>query len=108
MSPAPLSRPLSHPRRRNHEAARRAGVSPTTAARALARLASGGLITATPMMLARGHAAEATVYQVRFGSPQWLELAPAIAWVRLPARREGPHAKRALAHNFARHAPHAL
>jgi hypothetical protein len=27
------------------------------------------------MMLARGHAIETTVYQVRFGSPQWLALA---------------------------------
>ena len=68
------------------EAARRAGVSPTAASRALVRLASDGLITATPVMLARGHAAEATVYQVRFGSPQWLELAPAIARVA-PARQ---------------------
>ena len=76
------------------EAARRAGVSPTAAARALARLTSKGLITQTPMMLARGHAVEATVYQTRFGSPQWLALAPVIARVRLPARREGPHAKR--------------
>jgi hypothetical protein len=80
------------------EAARRAGVSPTAAARVLARLASGGLITATPVMLARGHASEATVYRVRFGSPQWIELAPAIARVRLPARHEGPHAKRVPPH----------
>jgi MarR family len=70
------------------EAARRAGVSPTAASRALVRLASDGLITVTPMMLARGHAAEATVYEVRFGSPQWLELAPAIGRVRLPVRHE--------------------
>lgn len=69
------------------EAARRAGVSPTGAGLALARLASANLITATPMVLAQGHATETTVYQVRFESPQWLELAPAIAQVRLPARR---------------------
>ena len=49
-------------------------------------------------MLARGHAVEATVYQVRFGSPQWLGLAPAIARVRLPGRRERPHAKRVPPH----------
>jgi hypothetical protein len=76
------------------EAARRAGVSPTAASRALARLQSDGLITATPMMLARGHAAEATVFEVRFGSRQWLELAPAIARVRLPVNHEQRHAKR--------------
>jgi hypothetical protein len=93
------------------EAARRAGVSPTAAARALARLVSGGLITATPMMLARGHASEATVYQVRFSSPQWLGLAPAIAGVRLPARREPPPAKRVpphLLHLFWNTAPGQL
>jgi len=93
------------------EAARRAGVSPTAAGRALGRLASGGLITATPVMLARGHASEAQVYQVRFGSPQWLELATAVARVRLPARREGSHAKRVpphLLHLFWNTAPAQL
>jgi hypothetical protein len=50
------------------------------------------------MMIARRHAAEATVYRVRFGSPQWLELAPVIARVRLPARREGAHARRVPPH----------
>ena len=76
------------------EAARRAGVSPTAAARALTRLTSEGFITATPTMLARGHATEAIVYQVRFGSRRWLELAPAVAHVRLPARSARPRAKR--------------
>jgi DNA-binding Lrp family transcriptional regulator len=93
------------------EAARRAGVSPTAASRALMRLASEDLITATPMMLARGHAAEATVYQVRFGSPQWLELAPAIARVRLSANHEQRRAKRVppyLLHLFWNAAPAQL
>jgi DNA-binding transcriptional ArsR family regulator len=89
------------------EAARRAGVSPTAAARALARLTSEGLIAQTPMMLAQGHAVEATVYQVLFGSPRWL----ALARVRLPARREGPHARRVpphLQHLFWNAAPAQL
>jgi DNA-binding transcriptional ArsR family regulator len=93
------------------EAARRAGVSPTAAGRALARLTADGLITQTPMMIARGHATEATVYQVRFGSAQWLALAPVVARVRLPARREGPHAKRVppqLLHLFWNAAPAQL
>jgi hypothetical protein len=93
------------------EVARRAGVSPTAAGRALARLRSDGLITQTPMMIARGHATEATVYQVRFGSAQWLALAPVVARVRLPARREGPHAKRVppqLLHLFWNAAPAQL
>jgi DNA-binding Lrp family transcriptional regulator len=93
------------------EAGRRAGVSPTAAARALARLTSEGIITQTPMMLARGRATKATVYQVRFGSPRWLALAPVIARVRPPARREGPHARRVpphLLHLFWNAAPAQL
>ena len=93
------------------EAARRAGVSPTAAGRALARLTSDDLIDETPMMIAQGHAAEATVYRVRFGSPQWLALAPVIARVRLPARRERPQAKRVpphLLHLFWNAAPAQL
>jgi hypothetical protein len=80
------------------EAARRAGVSPTAAARALARLDSEGLITRTPMMIARGHAAEAMVYRVRFGSPQWLALAPVIARVHAPDHSGGAHARRVPPH----------
>ena len=76
------------------EAARRAGVSPTAAGRALARLVAKGLITQTPIMLARGHASEVTVYQVRFGSDEWLALAPVVAKVQLPDRANRPRAKR--------------
>ena len=49
-------------------------------------------------MLARGRAAEATVYQVRFGAPEWLVLAPVIARVRVPARSGGPKAARVPPH----------
>ncbi len=80
------------------EAGRRAGVSPTAAARALTRLASSGLIWRAPAILARGRAAEATVYRVRFGSPKWLALAPAVARVHLPARSGGAHATRVPPH----------
>jgi hypothetical protein len=93
------------------EAARRAGVSPTAAGRAIARLTARGLITQTPMMLARGHASEVTVYRVRFGSAEWLSLAPAVARVRLPARDDRPHAKRVpphLLHLFWNTAPAQL
>ena len=93
------------------EAARRAGVSPTAAARALARLTSEGLIAQTPMMLAQGHAVEATVYQVIFGSPRWLALAPKIARVRLPAGPVMPPATRVpprLRHLFWNAAPGQL
>ena len=80
------------------EAARRAGVSPTAAGRALARLVAQGLITQTPMMIARGHASEVTVYQVRFGSDEWLALAPAVAKVQLPDHADGSRAKRVPPH----------
>lgn len=93
------------------EAARRAEVSPTATARALTRLTSTGLVARTRMMIARGHAAETTVYQVRFGSPQWLALAPEIARVRMPARPEGAHSKRVpphLLHLFWNAAPAQL
>lgn len=80
------------------EAARRADVSPTAATRALARLTSRGLLTATRTMTAQGHAAEATLYRLRFGSQQWLELAPVIARVRLPARHGRTPARRVPPH----------
>jgi len=80
------------------EVARRAGVSPTAAGHALARLAARDLITRTPLMLARGHASEVTVYQVRFGSGEWLALAPDVAKIRLPERASRPRAKRVPPH----------
>ncbi|MGH3245587.1 MAG: MarR family transcriptional regulator [Trebonia sp.] len=80
------------------EAARRAGTSPTATARALASLTSLGLMMQTREMLARGHATEAKVYRVPFASPRWLALAPAIAQVQLPARREWAHATRVPPH----------
>lgn len=50
------------------------------------------------MTLASGHASEVTVYRVRFGADEWLELAPTVAKVQLradrdrePARRVPPH-----------------
>ena len=93
------------------EAARRAGVSPTAAGRALARLVARGLITQTPMMIARGHASEATVYQVRFGSDEWLALAPFVAKVQLPDHTDRSRAKRVpphLLHLFWNTAPAQL
>lgn len=76
------------------EAARRASVSPTAAGRALSRLTDRGLIQKTPMMLAQGHASEVDVYRVRFASQEWLAIAPQIARIRLPSRKDRSHAKR--------------
>ena len=80
------------------EAARRAGTSPTATARALASLASAGLMMQTRATLARGRATEARVYQVPFASPKWLALAPVIAQVQLPTRLERAHATRVPPH----------
>ncbi len=80
------------------EAARRAAVSPTAAGRALARLVARGLVRQAPVMLARGRASEATVHQVRFGSDEWLALAPVVAKVQLPDRASRPRAKRVPPH----------
>lgn len=93
------------------EAARRAGVSPTAAGRALARLTARGLIEQTPMMLAQGKASEVTVFRVRFGSREWLAVAPAIAKVRLRGRANRPRATRVpprLLHLFWNSAPAQL
>lgn len=64
----------------------------------MARLVAQGLVTQTPIMLARGHASEVTVYQVRFGSAEWLAVAPVVAKVRLPDRASRPRAKRVPPH----------
>ena len=91
------------------EAGRRASVSPTATSRALTRLTSARLITQIPIMLACGHAAAATVYQVRFGSPHWLALAPMVARVHLPTRSGGTHTTRVpprLLHLFWRSEEH--
>ena len=63
------------------------------------------------MMIAQGHASEVTVYQVRFGSAEWLALAPAVAKVRLPGRASRAQAKRVprdLLHLFWNTAPAQL
>jgi DNA-binding Lrp family transcriptional regulator len=93
------------------EAARRAGVSPTAAGRALTRLTAQSLIERTPMMLAQGSTSEVTVYRVRFASQEWLAIAPEIAKIRLRSRSDRPHAKRVpprLLHLFWNSAPAQL
>ena len=93
------------------ETARRAGVSPTAAGRALALLSAQGIITQSPVMLARGRASQAPLYQVRFGTAEWAALAPAVAKVRLPARTGSRRVKRVpphLRHLFWNTAPAQL
>jgi DNA-binding Lrp family transcriptional regulator len=64
--------------------ARRAGVSPTTAGRALDNLAREGLVRAEKQTLALGRAAPVLVYSAAVDHPRWHELAPALAKVSLP------------------------
>jgi DNA-binding Lrp family transcriptional regulator len=93
------------------ETARRAGVSPTAAGRALALLSAKGTITQSPMMLAKGRASQTTVYQVRFGTAEWAALAPAVAKVRLPVHTGSHRVKRVpphLRHLFWNTAPAQL
>jgi hypothetical protein len=62
-------------------------------------------------MQARGHASEVTIYQVRFGSQEWLALVPALTKVQLPERVGRPRAKRVpphLLHLFWNTAPAQL
>jgi DNA-binding Lrp family transcriptional regulator len=64
--------------------ARRAGVSPTAAGRALHDLAQSGLARAEKQTLALGRATPVLVYSAVVDHPRWHELAPALAKVSLP------------------------
>jgi hypothetical protein len=64
--------------------ARRAGVSPTAAGRALDSLIEAGLARAENQTLALGQATRVLVYSAVVDHPRWHELAPALAAVSLP------------------------
>ena len=64
--------------------ARRAGVSPTAAGRALHGLTQAGLARAEKQTLALGQATPVLVYSAVVDHPRWHELAPALARVFLP------------------------
>ena len=64
--------------------ARRAGVSPTAAGRALDTLTQAGLARATKQTLALGRATPVVVYSAVVDHPRWHELAPALAKVSIP------------------------
>jgi len=64
--------------------ARRAGVSPTAAGRALNDLTQAGLARAEKQTLAMGRATPVLVYSAAVDHPHWHELAPALARVSLP------------------------
>lgn len=68
--------------------ARRAGVSPTAAARALGSLAERGLVRREREWVAAGRAREVELVRANVTAPEWAALAPRLAAVRLPGRRE--------------------
>jgi hypothetical protein len=72
-------------------AAERAGVSPTTASRAIKSLRSQGLVTIERRTLPAGRARTVDVIRIDYGSPRWQRLAGAIAVTRpRPRRRRTP------------------
>ena len=91
--------------------ARRSGVSPTAASRALSTLAAEGLVHTERRTVAMGRATEADVHVAVVTAPRWPELAPQLALIRLPAaeaaRRTGV-VPRHLRHLFWNTAPSQL
>ncbi len=68
-------------------AARAAGVSPTTAARALRELAARGYVEQRVEQVVEGRVRDVTVWSVRWGSPEWLAVASDIGRCVLPTAR---------------------
>jgi hypothetical protein len=64
--------------------ARRSGLSPTTAARALKTLASSGLVERTHEVIAAGRAREVTLWQANVTHSRWAELDAALDGVERP------------------------
>jgi len=83
--------------------ARRAGVSPTSAATAVRSLAARGLVCVGREWVAAGRARELELIQADVTAPAWPALAPRLAAVRLPAVRPASRPGRVparLAHLF--------
>ena len=74
--------------------ARRAGVSPTAAARAVRSLAARGLVRRERRWVAAGRAREVEVVRANVSAPGWAALAPRLALVRPPDRREPDRPRR--------------
>jgi DNA-binding Lrp family transcriptional regulator len=91
--------------------ARRAGVSPTAASKAIAALMGRGLVRRDREWVAAGRARSVDVIRASVMAPDWHRLAPALAQVRLPM---GPAPERPtripdrLAHLFWDADPHQL
>ncbi|MHB1891747.1 MAG: MarR family transcriptional regulator [Acidimicrobiales bacterium] len=68
----------------------RAGISPTTAARALRRLREAGYVEQVERDVAEAHVRRISLWQVRYSSPRWLEVAAEVGEVDLPEVRVVP------------------
>jgi excisionase family DNA binding protein len=68
--------------------ARAAGVSPTTAGRALRRLAERGYVTRETARVTEGGVREVPVWSVRWTEPAWLGAAATVGQATLPVERE--------------------
>ena len=91
--------------------AERAGLSPTAAGRAVDSLRERGLVTVERRILPAGHARMVDLIRVDFSSPDWQELAGAVAGVRPRTREDkGPSRRvpRRLGHLFWNTAPAQL
>lgn len=67
--------------------ARRAGISPTSAAKALRRLLRRELVTNESRVIAAGHAKRSDVWSANRLAPEWSQLTAQLASVRGPERR---------------------
>lgn len=92
--------------------ARRAGVSPTTAARAFDALEKRGLVLREHELTALGHVRDVEVLRANVIAPEWPQLAPSLARVRAPSGRRPVHRRRRvpveLQHLFWNTAPSQL
>jgi len=75
-------------------AARAAGVSQTTAARALRELAAKGYVEQRVEQVVEGRVRDVTVWAVRWGSPEWLAVASDIGRCVLPVPRRSARSAR--------------
>lgn len=66
--------------------ARASGLSPTTAGRALARLAEKGYVARKKVRATEGRVLDVTVWVIRWASAEWLAVAAAVGSVVLPEK----------------------
>lgn len=92
--------------------ARRAGLSPTAATRALSALEQRRLVGRERELIVLGRAREVEVYRANVLAPEWRELAPLLALVRAPRQHRTAHRSRRvpieLRHLFWNTAPSQL